>query len=229
MKRSCRRSWASECATECGHKPQQSSAPARARRCCARRDTRAPFHHPSVILRTPPFRHSCAGRNLHPSVILRTPLSVIPAQAGTHATSSARTRQSRPTPTPFPNSSLPPLRREVRWGVGRCEPTLPPCCAPSVIPAQAGTYAVDAAQLGTERSAAARKRLGRAGGMLRARTGAGGRPDSRLRRNDGRGASTPGVRRGASRRGPSNPSPCRAACRRGRRAAGEFPRPTTRW
>ena len=49
---------------------------------------------PSVIP-APPFRHSCAGRN--------PPLPNTP---------------SRP---PFPNSSLPPSRGEVRWGVERRE------------------------------------------------------------------------------------------------------------
>ena len=59
---------------------------------------RAPPDPPTPSLSaipTPPFRHSCAGRN--------------------HATSSAH----HPTKHhPFPNSSLPPSRGEVRWGVG---------------------------------------------------------------------------------------------------------------
>ena len=42
------------------------------------------------------FRHSCAGRN---------PRAPTPA----------------PPPLPFPNSSLPPFRGEVRWGVGGSE------------------------------------------------------------------------------------------------------------
>ena len=42
-----------------------------------------------------PIRHSCAGRN--------------PPAHNTHS-------------TPLPNSSLPPFRGEVRWGVGRPEP-----------------------------------------------------------------------------------------------------------
>ena len=86
---------------------------------------------------TPRFRHSCAP-------------SVIPAQAGTHTHRITHT-------TPFPNSSLPPSRGEVRWGVkarertsSRCaglrSPTQPPprarCLQPpaSVIPTQAGTH-----------------------------------------------------------------------------------------
>ena len=45
-----------------------------------------------------------------PLLVIVVRLFVIPAQAGTH-----------PTPTPFPNSSLPPSRGEVRWGVGGCD------------------------------------------------------------------------------------------------------------
>ena len=74
------------------------------------------------------------------------PLPVIPAQAGT---------QALPTPQHplLPNSSLPPSRGEVRWGVKSHEPTHQSHCAPiahphlspalrrsyapSVIPAQA--------------------------------------------------------------------------------------------
>ena len=47
----------------------------------------------------PPLRHSCAGRN-HP------------LSPHTHPP------HTRTYTTPFPNSSLPPLRGEVRWGVG---------------------------------------------------------------------------------------------------------------
>ncbi len=71
-----------------------------------RRRPPATSHSPPSFLRLPP-RHSCA------------PFLVIPAQAGTHL-----------TPTPFPNSSLPPSRGEVRWGVRGCDRppplTLPP-------------------------------------------------------------------------------------------------------
>ena len=70
-----------------------------------------------------PLRHSCA-----PTVIpaplpsfLRPP-TVIPAQAGT---------TPHPPNTPSsPNSSLPPGRGEVRWGVGRHEPGPPVIRAP---------------------------------------------------------------------------------------------------
>ena len=69
----------------------------------------APLAAPTLLL--PPcvfLRHSCVLHR-HPA-----PLSVIPAQAGTYAP---------PTPrAPFPNSSLPPSRGEVRWGVERREP-----------------------------------------------------------------------------------------------------------
>ena len=84
----------------------------------------------SPVTPAPSLRHSCAGRNHHH-----------------HPTS------------PFPNSSLPPLRGEVRWGVGGHEPATTAVPAPiahstvstrsaplpsllplpSVIPAQAGT------------------------------------------------------------------------------------------
>ncbi len=57
-----------------------------------------------------PLRHSCAP-------------SVIPAQAGTHASTHPH------IPYPFPNSSLPPSRGEVRWGVEASEPA-PPSCTP---------------------------------------------------------------------------------------------------
>ncbi len=85
-----------------------------------------PLPHPAIP--APSLRHSCAGRN--------------------HA--------AHPTTTPFPNSSLPPSRGEVRWGVGGPERAPPSVCTtpspphplplppfprpPSVIPAQAGTH-----------------------------------------------------------------------------------------
>ena len=69
------------------------------------------------------------------------PEPVIPAQAGTHPTHASP--PTPPTPTPFPNSSLPPSRGEARWGVGGNEHTTAPApttpAPPIVIPAQAGT------------------------------------------------------------------------------------------
>ena len=50
------------------------------------------------------------------------PPSVIPAQAGTH---DHPIDDATPAP-PFPNSSLPPSRGEVRWGVESTEPTTNP-------------------------------------------------------------------------------------------------------
>ncbi len=117
---------------------------------------------PSFLLSS---RHSC-------------PLSVIPAQAGTHLAQYS-------FPAPFPNSSLPPSRGEVRWGVEGCErlptallhpiayassPSHPRSpsfllssrhsCPLSVIPAQAGTHAVGGACLDSEHPAARRSGLG---------------------------------------------------------------------
>ena len=63
------------------------------------------LHHsrsPPVTLTPPPSVIPA------PPPITPAPPSVIPAQAGTTTS----------TPTPSPNSSLPPSRGEVRWGVG---------------------------------------------------------------------------------------------------------------
>ena len=116
-------------------------------------------------------RHSCAplASFLRPTVI-PAPLSVIPAQAGIRL---------YPHPAhPFPNSSLPPFRGEVRWGVGGSEPAPPALlhpdrlsrhsCAPlasflrptvipappSVIPAQAGIQAISSACAGHDAATA---------------------------------------------------------------------------
>ena len=95
----------------------------------ARATPRSPAPRPNRP-RLSPFRHSCA------------PPSVIPTQAGTRATSppSFLRRQEPPNKPPLlpnssptydekgaqlPNSSLPPLRGEVRWGVERHEPAPP--------------------------------------------------------------------------------------------------------
>ncbi len=89
-----------------------------------------------------------------PNPVIPAPDSVIPAQAGTH--DHPINDPTTPAP-PFPNSSLPPGRGEVRWGVQSTEHTAapspddypttnPPFDHPdhfpapdSVIPAQAGT------------------------------------------------------------------------------------------
>ncbi len=78
-----------------------------------------------------------------PLSVTPAPPTVIPAQAGTHASTHPH------IPYPVPNSSLPPTRGEVRWGVGGSERppasewppalfesalTLPPCRAPTVTP-----------------------------------------------------------------------------------------------
>ena len=74
---------------------------------------------PSVISMPPPShlqpspRHSCA-----PSPSFLRPLSVIPAQAGTKL-------YPHPNTHLHPNSSLPPFRGEVRWGVRRPRATPP--------------------------------------------------------------------------------------------------------
>ena len=65
-----------------------------------------PFPPPSRHTRAP-LRHSCAGRNPRPSRHTRAPPSFL-----------RRQEPLTPTPTLFPNSSLPPSRGEVRWGVG---------------------------------------------------------------------------------------------------------------
>ena len=107
------------------------------------RHSRAPFHHPppsSVISAPPPsFLRRQEPRSTHtPSPSYPHPLSVIPTPPLRHT----RTPLVIPAPLlrhscagrnphaphhsanthPFPNSSLPPGRGEVRWGVGRHEP-----------------------------------------------------------------------------------------------------------
>ncbi len=76
---------------------------------------------------TPPKRiHTPAtpaqAGTTHPHPVIPAPPSVIPAQAGTSAGRNRATPTSLLTPPPhthppFPNSSLPPFRGEVRWGV----------------------------------------------------------------------------------------------------------------
>ena len=81
-------------------------------------------------------------------------------------------------PPPFPNSSLPPSRGEVRWGVERCEPAptalLHPDRSPatpqpsflhpsSVIPAQAGNQAISSACARHEAATAQQSRFCAAG------------------------------------------------------------------
>ena len=112
----------------------------------------APIAHPRPT--PPPPR---------PPTVIPAPPTVIPAQAGTRAPPPSFLRRQEPAqagthhhhPTsPIPNSSLPPSRGEVRWGVECCEPPPRPytprsptraplrhSCAPTVIPAQAGTHA----------------------------------------------------------------------------------------
>ena len=140
--------------------------------------------------------------------VVPAPLLVIPAQAGTRRPSQfgarrgappprrpstsphPRTRRettlntsrhpAQPTPTLFPNSSLPPFRGEVRWGVERREPRTKPRsqrrftsvipAPPLVIPAQAGTHARNAAGSVTD----CWRRSGRPS-RVGARRGGGGR------------------------------------------------------
>ena len=81
-------------------------------------------HAPPRKSPTPPtLRHSRA-----PLPSFLRPLSVIPAQAGTTP------RPIPASPPLFPNSSLPPGRGEVRWGVGRREPPPPALHAPITHP-----------------------------------------------------------------------------------------------
>ena len=94
-----------------------------------------PSLRPPIVI--PAQAGTCA-----PTAIPAPPSSVIPAQAGTN--------QHAPSKLPQENSSLPPFRGEVRWGVGSHErprrsyaprsplPSFPPH---SVIPAQAGMRA----------------------------------------------------------------------------------------
>ena len=118
-----------------------------------------------------PFRHSCVGRNL-----------------------------GSPTPPPpFPNSSLPPSRGEVRWGVGRCEPPPPVPHAPiahplplpvipaplPVIPAQAGIQAISSVRCAPQHPDGSPKPPLRRR-TFKAKTRDAHHAGSCLRRNDGR-------------------------------------------
>ena len=103
--------------------------------------------HPTLI--PAPSRHSCAGRNppahpndIHPS----TPIHPSPLPGGEVRGVRGNERRTKPAPPsfpplsrhsctgrsshpnnthPFPNSSLPPSRGEVRWGVRGREPAPP--------------------------------------------------------------------------------------------------------
>ena len=126
----------------------------------------APFHHPRAL--PPPPRPSTIPapppsflRRQEPGALQNA--SAPPSSDGhPHAvvsTSASLSAAPPPHPHLLPNSSLPPLRGEVRWGVEAFKPT-PPVVpppdrprhspstipvsrhhprAPSVIPAQAGT------------------------------------------------------------------------------------------
>ena len=140
------------------------------------------FLRPLPVIPAPPLRHSCAPS---PSFLRR------------------QEPPPPPNPPPFPNSSLPPLRGEVRWGVGGHEPAttaapspnrplnrqresdaspviLPP---PSVIPAQAGTQTISAVSV---RLNIPPKPLPRRRRTLDADSGCAHRLSSCLRRNDGK-------------------------------------------
>ena len=93
------------------------------RAAAARRTApRSPMPHLPRTRALPSFlhslRHSCS-----PSVIPAPP-SVIPAQAGTQTLHTPALRHP-PNSHSFPNSSLPPSRGEVRWGV-ECHELPPP-------------------------------------------------------------------------------------------------------
>ena len=73
---------------------------------------------PTPRLRRPrPLRHTCP----FPSFLRRQE----PRRSPTPALAASISPRPPPTrhPRPFPNSSLPPTRGEVRWGVGSHEPT----------------------------------------------------------------------------------------------------------
>ena len=112
------------------------------------RHARTPIRHSCALRHScAPLRHSCAGRNPcdhhrinHARTLRRpsdpsflrpppSPRSVIPAQAGIHATTIASTTPDLPTATP-----IRPHAREAR------APSVIPA-PPSVIPAQAGIHA----------------------------------------------------------------------------------------
>ncbi len=130
-----------------------------------------------------PFRHSCAGRN----------------RANRHSCAG----RNHP-PSPFPNSSLPPKRGEVRWGVGGTE--RPPSVHPSppftrhsrapppplsVIPAQAGTAPpVIPAQAGTTPTPLPPSPI-HPSPLLGGRLGGGWEAPSRHQRSSGRPRSPP--------------------------------------
>ena len=90
----------------------QSLTPLPLRHSCAPLPS---FLRPLSVIPAPPLRHSCAGRN-H-----------APPRASHHA-------HQPPSSHPFPNSSLPPSRGEVRWGVGGHEPSPPVARAPIAHP-----------------------------------------------------------------------------------------------
>ena len=105
----------------------------------------------------------------------------------------------------FPNSSLPPSRGEVRWGVERREPTRQSRCAPiawhrspalplfrrSCVSSPSFLRRQEPRRTTTLRPSPARRRSNVAWAARRnvaARSGAGARLASCLRRNDGEGA-----------------------------------------
>ena len=95
---------------------------------------RPPSHQPRPHPPTAtPIRHSCAGRKPrdhhpinHARTLRRPPRSVIPAQAGIHATTIPSTTPAPSDGPPNPHSCATPIRHSY---------------APSVIPAQAGIHA----------------------------------------------------------------------------------------
>ncbi len=129
----------------------------------------SPFSNSSLPPLRGEVRWGVRGHEPPPPPALHAPITHATRHAPSfprHPPSFLRRQQptapQHPFPAPFPNSSLPPSRGEVRWGVERHEPPPPALhtpithatrhprhpratprhsCAPSVIPAQAGTRA----------------------------------------------------------------------------------------
>ena len=166
----------------------------------------------------PPLPPSPKTAASTPSPSFLRPLSVIPAQAGT----------THPSTRPFPNSSLPPGRREVRWGDGMQRARTSPRMSPGFLPASLSSCSAPRSRHSCAPFPSFLRRQeptrpstrplpnsslppgrGRSGGGWNAASedkGAGGRVGSCLRRNDGRSAEHDGSHHDQVRSDPRAPA-----------------------